>query len=155
KAWPRILKGSPRARFRVIGHCPDKLARRIAAPGVEVLGRVDQVRPHLQGASVMVVPLRVGSGMRMRILESLAWQIPTVSTPIGAQGIAAENGRHMVIADSNEEVAASVLHLLKDKTMAGALRREGRRLVEKHYSLAASEQLTNRIYSKCLDGATV
>ena len=155
KAWPRILKGSPRARLRVIGHCPPKLARRINAPGVEVLGRVEQVRPHLSGAHAFVVPRRVGSGMRMRILESLAWQIPTVSTELGAVGIHADHGRHLLLADSPEEMATAVLTLFKDRPLALILRREGRRLVEKSYSLDTSEQLTSRIYARCLDTATV
>lgn len=154
-SWPRILKASPRARLRVVGSCPDKLARRVSAPGVEVLGRVDQVRPQLLGAHVFVVPLRVGSGMRIRILESLAWQIPTVSTPIGCKGIAVEDRRHLVVAESPEEMATAVLKLLKDQTLAQTLRREGRRLIEKYYSLATSEQITRQIYTRCLEGAAV
>jgi glycosyltransferase involved in cell wall biosynthesis len=154
-AWPRILKASPRARFRIVGACPDKLARRIAGPGIEVLGRVDQVRAQLKGAHVFIVPLRVGSGMRMRILESLAWQIPTVSTPIGCKGISVEDGRHLLVAESPSDMASAVLSLLRDKVTAQTLRREGRRLVENHYSLATSEQITSRIYGRFHDRAVV
>ena len=155
KAWPRILKASPRARFRVVGHCPGKLAKRIEQPGVEVVGRVDQVRPHLRGAHAFVVPLRVGSGMRMKILESLAWQIPTVSTTIGCEGILVEDDRHLLVADSPEEMAAAVLRLVREKRTAQTLRREGRRLIEKYYSLESSEHLTRGIYSRSMEKATV
>lgn len=153
--WPRILKSLPKARLRVIGHCPDKLARRVAGPGIEVLGRVDQVRPHLAGANAFVVPLRVGSGMRIRILEAFAWQVPIVSTMLGCKGIEVQDGRHMLIEDEPAAMAAAVVRLVKEPALASTIRREGRRLLEKSYSLATSELITQRLYAKCLDGATV
>jgi polysaccharide biosynthesis protein PslH len=150
RVWPRVLASAPRARFRVIGHCPEALKQRLVAiPGVEVLGRVEAVEPHLDGAHVFVVPLRAGSGMRMRILEAMAWQVPIVTTTTGCEGIAVENGRHLIIADPPEEMASAILRVARETSLATSLRAEGRRLVDESYSLEAAERLTKQIYRTC------
>lgn len=152
KTWPLVRRRSSRAMFRVIGPCPETLKRRLLKePGVEVTGRVDQVRPHLLGASAFVVPLRVGSGIRIRVLEAMAFGLPVVSTPIGCEGIAAEDGRHLLVGGPPEEMAEALLSVAQDGTRALTLSREGRRLVEKCYSLDAVEELTGRLYRKVLE----
>jgi glycosyltransferase involved in cell wall biosynthesis len=152
ETWPLIRRRSSRAVFRIIGACPEALRRRLLRePGVEVTGRVEQVRPHLLRANAFIVPLRVGSGMRIRILEAMAFGLPVVSTPVGCEGLAVENGRHLLVAGPPEDLADAVLSLGRNDTRARSLRREGRRLVEKSYSLDAVEQLTGRIYRKALE----
>jgi len=152
EVWPRLIAAAPRARLRVIGHCPDDLRRRLEAqPGVEVLGRVQAVRSHLDGAHVFVVPLRAGSGMRMKILEAMAWQIPVVTTSIGCEGIAVENGRHLIVANPPEEMVSAVLRVGRETRLAHDLRRAGRELVESRYSLEAAESSTRRIYQTCAE----
>lgn len=154
--WPRVHRALPRAVFRVIGSCPPALARRLQArPGVEVLGRVERVRPHIEGAHAFVVPVRSGGGMRIRILESLAWQIPTVSTPIGCEGVGVQHGRHLLIGNTPAELADAVVRLVKEPVLAQTLRREGRRHVEKHFTIDALEGLTARIYQRLLEEAAV
>jgi polysaccharide biosynthesis protein PslH len=152
ETWPLIRRKQGRAVFRIIGACPETLRKRLLkAPGVEMTGRVDQVRPHLTRAHAFVVPLRVGSGMRIRILEAMAFALPIVSTPIGCEGIAVEDGRHLLVVHSPEEMAEALLGLARDDSRAHTLRREGRRLVEKSYSVDAVEQITARIYRKVLE----
>jgi glycosyltransferase involved in cell wall biosynthesis len=113
RVWPRVIAAAPRARL--IGHCPEALRRRLAPlPGVEVLGRVESVEAHLDGAHVFAVPLRAGSGMRIKILEGMAWQVPIVTTRIGCEGISVEDGRQVVIADEPEEMSAALLRLGRD-----------------------------------------
>jgi glycosyltransferase involved in cell wall biosynthesis len=156
RVWTRVIASAPRARLRVIGHCPEALKRRLAATaGVEVLGRVEAVDAHLNGAHVFAVPLRAGSGMRMRILEAMAWQVPIVTTTTGCEGIAVENGRHLIVADPPEEMASAILRLARDTALARSLRSEGRRLVEASYSLEAAETLMKQIYRKCSEEIAV
>ena len=156
RVWTRVIASAPQARFRVIGHCPDGPQRRLGAtPGVEVLGRVEAVEPHLDGAHVFAVPLRAGSGMRMRILEAMAWQVPIVTTTTGCEGIAVENGRHLIVADQPEEMASAILRVARETPLARSLRSEGRRLVEESYSLEAAERLMKQIYRKCSEGKAV
>jgi glycosyltransferase involved in cell wall biosynthesis len=150
RVWPRVIAAVPRARFRVIGHCPAALRRRLEPlPGVEVLGRVESVEEHLDGAHVFAVPLRAGSGMRMKILEAMAWQVPIVTTTIGCEGIAVENGRHLIVADQPEEMASAILRVARERPLARSLRGEGRRLVEESYSLEVAETLMKQIYREC------
>jgi polysaccharide biosynthesis protein PslH len=152
QVWPRVIAAAPRARLRVIGHCPAALRRRLEArPGVEVLGRVASVEAHLDGAHVFLVPLRAGSGMRMKILEALAWQIPVVTTTIGCEGIGVEDAQQVLVADEPEEMSAAILRVGRDADLARSLRREGRRFVEAGYSLPAAGAATSRIYRECLE----
>ena len=120
-------------------------------PGVEVLGRVDSVEAHLDGAHVFAVPLRAGSGMRMKIVEAMAWQVPIVTTSIGCEGIGVESGLQVIVADEPQDMAAAIRGLYRDEALARNLRAEGRRFVEEHFSLAAAGRLTDRVYRECLD----
>jgi glycosyltransferase involved in cell wall biosynthesis len=150
--WPRVIAAAPRARFRVIGHCPEALRRRLEAlQGIEVLGRVDSVEAHLDGATVFAVPLRAGSGMRMKIVEAMAWQVPIVTTSIGCEGIGVENGRQVIVADEPQAMATAILGLHRDTALAQNLRSEGRRFVEEHFSLSAAGRQTDRIYRECIE----
>ncbi|MDZ4804261.1 MAG: glycosyltransferase [Candidatus Eisenbacteria bacterium] len=152
--WPQLRRSFPGARFRIIGECPETLRRRLmAVVGVEVTGRVDVVRPHLEGAHVFVVPVRAGSGMRIRILEAMAHQIPLVSTTIGAEGIGVQHERHLLLADTTDDLARAVTRVIKEPVLAQTFRREGRRLVEKAYSVEALAPITERIYRRAIDDA--
>lgn len=156
KVWPRIQRVLPKATFRVIGACPPALTRRLMArSGVQVVGRVEQVRPHLEGAHAFVVPVRAGGGMRIRILESFAWQLPTVSTPVGCEGLGVLSGRHLLIGDSPDELAQAVIRIVREPALAQTLRREGRRHVEKHFTIEALEGLTSRIYNRLLEETAI
>jgi polysaccharide biosynthesis protein PslH len=152
QVWPRVLAAAPRARFRVIGHCPESLRDRLAGrSGVEVLGRVESIRGHLDGAHALAVPLLAGSGMRMKIIEAMAWQVPVVTTSIGCEGIGVENGRHVLVADEPEAMASALLKIAGDAALADTLRREGRAFVEAGYSLTAGA-VTETIYRECIAG---
>ena len=96
---------------------------RLAArdPSITVTGRVEDVRPHIEEAAVFVVPLRVGSGTRLKILEAMAMEKPVVSTTIGAEGLPLEDGVHLLLADAPDRFAAAVVELLLDPDSARAL----------------------------------
>ena len=135
--WPHIRAGAPRAQCDVVGARPPRRIRNLGArvPGINVTGYVDDPTPYLQGAAVMVAPLRAGSGMRVKILEAMARQIPIVSTTVGCGGIAVEHGQHLLMADDAHELAAACLRILNDPSLAARLGRTGRALVETHYSI--------------------
>jgi glycosyltransferase involved in cell wall biosynthesis len=156
EVWPRLRRQLPGARFRIVGECHDTLRKRLSAQaGVEVTGRVPDVRPHLEGAHAFVVPVRAGSGMRIRILEAMAHQVPLVSTTIGAEGIAGQHERHFLLADTIEDLVRAVMRIVKEPVLAQNLRREGRRLVEKSYSIEALAPVTERIYRRAIDESQV
>src|SRR4029079_15048618 len=82
--------------------------------GIEVTGRVDDVRPYVRDAAVYVVPLRIGGGTRLKIFEAMAMSKAVVSTTVGAEGLAVRNGEHVLLADEPDAFARAVVALLRD-----------------------------------------
>lgn len=132
--WPLIAAARPDARFVVIGAHPAPAIRAHAGPGVTILGPVDDLRPYLAAADAIVVPLRLGSGTRLKILEAWAMARPVVSTTLGAEGLGAVPGEHLLIADNSADFASAVLRVLGDPGLGAELGRAGRALVSDHYS---------------------
>jgi glycosyltransferase involved in cell wall biosynthesis len=132
--WPRIFAARPSARFLVIGAEPSPAILAAAGPGVTIVGPVDDLRPHLAAAAVVAVPLRLGSGTRLKILEAWAMARPVVSTTLGAEGLGGVPGRQLLIADDPSEFANSVLRVLQEPQLAAQLGREGRALAVERFS---------------------
>jgi glycosyltransferase involved in cell wall biosynthesis len=132
--WPLIATARPDARFVVIGADPAPAIRAHTGPGVTIVGPVDDLRPHLAAADAVVVPLRLGSGTRLKILEAWAMGRPVVSTTLGAEGLDAVPGQHLLIADNPSAFAAAVLRVLGEPELANNLGRAGRALVSERYS---------------------
>ena len=134
EVMPRLKRMQPSARFIVVGRgAPDWLVR-MGDASVEFTGAVDDVRPYLQKASVVVAPLRAGSGTRLKILEALAMGKPVVTTPIGCEGLSVADGVHLSIAGGTDAFAAETARLLTGRAVARELGRRGRELVEREYS---------------------
>jgi glycosyltransferase involved in cell wall biosynthesis len=133
--FPAVLAAAPAARLDLVGrNPPDWLRRRVAdSPGVELHASVPDVRPFVQGCGALAVPLRIGGGSRLKILEALACGTPVVSTRIGAEGLELDAGRHLTVVDRPEDMAAALLACLRDPARAREQAREGRRVVVQHY----------------------
>lgn len=148
--YPRIRAAHPTVGFDVIGARPPWALRRRAAatPGVRVTGYVADPLPWLERAAALVVPLRAGAGMRVKILTALAHGVPVVTTRLGCEGIAAEPGRDLLVADSAEELAAATIRLLGNPALGEALARNGRRLVEAHYAYRPVYAMLRPLYPR-------
>lgn len=132
---PHIRREVPDATLTVVGRRPSERLRAVAlAAGARVTGTVPDVRPFLDEAAVYVVPLRVGGGTRLKILEALAMGKAVVSTSVGAEGLPIEPGRHFVCADDPVAFAEAVVSLLRDPERRAALGQAGRRLVLERHS---------------------
>jgi glycosyltransferase involved in cell wall biosynthesis len=132
--WPLIRTQVPGATLSIVGHAPPREILQLSdLPNVTVTGSVPDVRPYLGAAQVVVVPLRIGSGTRLKILEALAMGRAVVSTSLGYEGLDLEEGRHLLVADEPAAFAARVTELLRDPARRAALGREGRRQVEETY----------------------
>ncbi len=153
RIWPAVRAARPAARLEIVGPGapPAVLARR--APDVEVTGFVDDLAPHLARAAVVVAPLRMGGGTRLKILEAMAMARPVVSTPLGAEGIEARHGVELLLADEPAAFAAAVARLLADPAQGDRLGRAGRALVEERYSWGASADRWERFARELLGGA--
>src|SRR5487761_790771 len=118
--WPLILARHPEARFRIVGRTPPLQVRRLACKTVTVTGTVPSVIEHFREAAVIVVPLRIGGGTRLKILEAMAAGKAVVSTSVGAEGLDVHHGKDIVLADDPGDFAASVVELIRN---AGLRRR--------------------------------
>jgi polysaccharide biosynthesis protein PslH len=128
---PLIIQQAPDAHFYVVGQQPHaRLARLAEHPAVTLTGRVPDVRPYIAGATAYVVPLRIGGGTRLKVLEAMAMGRPIVSTRLGCDGFAFADGQEVAFADDPASFAASVLALLRDPCAAAELGRRGRQHVE-------------------------
>lgn len=129
--FPFVLTQCPEVTLTIVGPRPPKDF--LGASHVIVTGYVPDLMPYLERATVMVVPVRAASGMRVRILEAFARGIPVVTTTTGAEGIDATSGEHLLIADEPREFANAVLRLLVDNALGERLARSARVLVETQY----------------------
>lgn len=131
---PLLHRSRPDIECTFVGRNPPADIQALAAiPGVHITGTVDDVRPYVGRAAVYVVPLRIGGGTRLKILEALAMGRAVVSTTVGAEGLDAVSDRHIVLADDPQAFAKSILQLLDDPERCLDLATEGRRLVERCY----------------------
>jgi glycosyltransferase involved in cell wall biosynthesis len=137
--WPRIRRGRPAASLLVAGGgLSPGLARKARDAGAEVVGEVEDVRALLLTAAVVLVPLRYGGGLRIRLLESLALERTVVGSPVGVLGMGPEAGREVLAGDDSEHLAAEVVRALSDPGLRGALGAAGRRWVSAHHGSAAA-----------------
>ena len=145
EVWPRVLATHPGARLRILGRkAPPWLAAR-RAPGVELGGFVEDLRPAIAAAGAVIVPLRLGGGTRLKILEAMAMAKPIVSTRIGAEGLVVAHGRELLVADRAVDFAAEVRRLLDDPALGDRLGRAARALVETRYAWRASAAILDRL----------
>jgi glycosyltransferase involved in cell wall biosynthesis len=133
--WPDIRATFPNTTFTVVGRNPSaELIRRIEnTASVSLKASVDDIRPYLRQAAVCIVPLRIGSGSRLKILEALAMGKAVVSSSIGAEGLELEPGKHLILADTPKDFLAAVSRLFRDADLCRKLGKAGRSLVESRY----------------------
>lgn len=135
EVWPRVLAKLPQARFVVVGRNPSAavVERARKTTNVEFTGRVDDVRPHVHRAQAFVIPLRVGSGTRIKAFEAMAMGCPVVSTAIGVEGLDVVDETHYLCRDGAAEQATAVLQLLTDAPLRRRLSQEARACVEARF----------------------
>jgi len=129
--FPRILEQMPDAQLSIVGRKPsDRLRARAAGLPVHVLGRVEDVRPHMDDAAVCIVPLRIGGGTRLKIFEAMAMGLAVVSTSIGAEGLPVTHGENVLLADAPEGFADAVVGCLRDSGLRSRMGAAARGFVE-------------------------
>jgi glycosyltransferase involved in cell wall biosynthesis len=136
---PRIHTSRPDMRFVVVGRNPTAAVKELGERrGVEIVGEVPDVRPWFDGAAAYVVPMRIGGGVRLKLLEALAMGQPVVSTPMGAEGIEGlVSGVHALLADKPDQFASQLLSVLGDEQLADRLGHAGRSFVVGRYDWRA------------------
>jgi glycosyltransferase involved in cell wall biosynthesis len=150
EALPRIRAQRPAARLLVVGKRPAPALRALAGQGALTLtGEVPDARPYIAGAAVYVVPMRIGGGVRLKLLEALSLEAPIVSTGMGAEGVVGLRGdEHCLLADDPDGFAAAVLRLLDDPVLGRRLGAAGRELVRERYDWAAIVPWLEALYEE-------
>ncbi len=115
--WPSVRARIPGVRFRIVGRNPDRRVQKLAGESVEVTGSVPSIVDHLHAAALVVVPLRIGGGTRLKIYEAMATGKAVVSTSVGAEGLDVHHGKDIVLADDATTFAESVVTLLRDEPL--------------------------------------
>jgi polysaccharide biosynthesis protein PslH len=144
---PRIEKADPEATLTIVGRNPTARVKSLAEgrPRVTVTGTVADVRPYLESASVVVVPLRVGGGTRIKIYEAMGMERAVVSTTIGAEGLDVRAGEHIVLADDATDFADAVIRLLRSPERAAEIGLTAASHVRAHFGWASvAEQFAER-----------
>ena len=148
--WPRIVREEPGVQFRIVGRLLfSKDSPPLNHPGFDLLGYLDDPADEIATWSAMVVPLRVGGGTRIKIIEAFSRKCPVVSTAIGAYGIEATNGRHLILADRPEDFADACLHLIRQPAAAPMVE-EAWKLFLANYTWDAIGARVERAVEDCL-----
>jgi len=145
---PRIERRIPGVKFYVVGKNPPRAVQRLAdRRNVIVTGFVEDVREYFARGTVFVVPLRIGSGMRLKILQAMAMGKTVVSTSMGAEGIRATNGRDILLADGADPFAEHIVRLMTFSKFRGHIGDNARQVANDFYSWSRIVDLLETIYA--------
>lgn len=144
-----ILDRVPEARLDIVGQNPTPEVLALAGPRATVHGAVPDVRPYVAAGGLFVVPLRIGSGTRLKILEAMAMGRPVVSTRVGAEGLGLQHGEEALLADTPQDFADAVRALMADEGLRARLAERGRRLVEERFAWRVLAPAMDRACEEC------
>jgi glycosyltransferase involved in cell wall biosynthesis len=152
EVFPAVLRRRPSARLLLVGRNPPDWVRTKAQalPNTEVHANVADVRPYLARSAVLAVPLRIGGGSRVKILEAFAAGLPVVSTRVGAEGLDVQAGRELLLEDGVEEMARALVEVLQHPAAARDRADRARRLVGACYDWEALARKLELVWERCL-----
>ena len=144
---PAIWQQMPQTQLQLVGNNPPDWMLNLADSRIDVTGRVPDVQPYLARATAFICPLRMGAGLKNKVLEALAMGIPVVATPLSVDGIKVEHGRSAIIAEA-KDIAAAALEVLRDEDLRQRLSARGRELVESEYTWEQTAASYERLYDE-------
>ena len=151
KIWPHVARAHPEAQLKIVGGRASPSVLALASAGIELTGFVSDLRPHLASAAAVVVPLRLGGGTRLKIVEAMAMGKAIVSTALGAEGIEVVPGRDILLEDQPVAFAEAVGRLLADPALAARIGNAARQLAVERYSWSSAAKLLEEFYRRILE----
>jgi sugar transferase (PEP-CTERM/EpsH1 system associated) len=149
--WPAVRNQKPDLVFTIVGRNPAPSVRELSSiPGVEVTGTVNDVRPYYREALAAVVPLNVGGGSRLKILEAMAAGVPVVSTGRGAEGLNVSHGENILLVDTIGDLAVGIINVIEDQQLRNTIITGGRKLVAARYDWSRLGSLLFEHYQQLL-----
>ncbi len=143
--FPQVQKQIPEVRLWLVGNAPTADMQALASETIRVTGRVPDVRPYLARAGAFVSPLRLGAGIKNKVLEALAMGCPIVVTALSVDGIEVTNGQDALVAD-DEAMVEAIVRVLRDAALSKQLSVNGRKLIEKRYSWDRVAEMYLQLY---------
>jgi sugar transferase (PEP-CTERM/EpsH1 system associated) len=151
EVWPSLHARQPELVFTIVGRDPSREVRALAlTPGIEITGTVNDVRPFYRNAVAAIVPLNVGGGSRLKILEAMAAGVPVVSTTLGAEGLDVQHEENILMADTKEQLVEAIVSVVEDQEQRNRLGAAGRALVSNYYEWAKLGANLFEIYQQLL-----
>jgi polysaccharide biosynthesis protein PslH len=147
--FPRIRRQVPSAVFQIVGRNPHSSVRRLAGDFVEVTGTVASTVEYLRAAAVVVVPLRIGGGTRLKIFEAMGCGKAVISTSVGAEGLAVQNGRDLIVADEADAFADAVVRLLTNSVLREHYEQAAARLAAQFDWKMVAKQFADVLEAAC------
>lgn len=138
--WPQVAAANPATRLDVVGTVAADFDGARVPAGVRLCGLVPDLAPYYRRAGIVISPLRFGSGLKIKLVEALAWGKPMVASPVTLQGVEEACGPAVIVADSAGSFAAAILLLQRDAAMRSALGSRARAAVEAHFAPAAAHR---------------
>jgi glycosyltransferase involved in cell wall biosynthesis len=151
--FPRVQAKIPQLMLYLVGDEPPKRIRRLATSHIIVTGRVPDVTPYLDSAALVVAPLRLGGGMRVKVLEAIAAGKPLVASPLAIEGLDLVNGEHLLLADSDEQFSKALIQLLTDADKRVSLGTRARAWARVNLSWEKSITRYEELYEELLAGS--
>jgi glycosyltransferase involved in cell wall biosynthesis len=147
---PLVRREIPGARLYLVGRNPPPAIQRLSRDGVTVTGMVPDIRDYIARAAVVALPLRIGSGTKHRVFQSLAMEKAVVTTSVGAEGIALEHDVTALLSDDPARIAEHIVALLRDPARRERIGRAGRELVTSRYEWGANYRLLDRAFEDAM-----
>lgn len=151
RVFPAVRAAEPSASLCLVGRNPPESLRQQAAriPGVELHGNVPDVRPYLADCGLLVVPLRIGGGSRLKILEALASGTPVVSTRVGAEGLCLEAGQDLTLVEDIDDLTGALIQAIRHPETIQAEAERGREKVLEHYDWDRLAERLEQVWQQC------
>jgi glycosyltransferase involved in cell wall biosynthesis len=153
EVWPLVRRAHPDVQLHLVGLGVGKEIEHLASldQRIVVVGAVDDLRPYREKARIFINPMRLGSGLRIKVLEAMASGLPVVSTSLGIAGIPAQNGVNCFVADTPELTAESIEWLLHDQALGKSMGQAAKKMVSAKYNIRSTthelEQLLKEVVS--------
>jgi GT2 family glycosyltransferase len=145
---PLLHKKAPGTRMYVVGGNPDKRLQELNSEHVVLTGFVKELRPYFEQCRLYCAPLRYGAGVKGKIIEAMGYGLPVVTTPVGAEGLGADNDEHMLVAKDRDEIVESILKLYNDKSLWERVSRSSKDHVAAHFSQEAFRKKVKGLMEK-------
>jgi glycosyltransferase involved in cell wall biosynthesis len=149
--FPRIKRAVPKARLYLVGGNPPPELLACASDDIEIPGRVPDLRPYFEYALIYISPLRLGAGIKNKILEAMAMQTPVVGTPLSCDGIPVLQGQHALLGTSDDDLIRNVFLLLKDSELRRQIAHNGRQLIEQQFTWQRVADMYEDMYRQVID----